>query len=201
MIRVVGSTDFTRTVITVASATLAPRRWFSASSTSAPSSRDDDVERPKKWKKATKRAKNIIINLENEQVAKAKFGREHWPEFNPGDAIQVRYKVNMSRARVQQMRGIVLAKKNRGMGSSFLLHNIIAGSPFEIRFPLHSPLIEDIQMIQPNFVHKGSKRIKRAKLNYLREYLPSRITVKDTLEVMTAAQLQEARNKMKKKKQ
>ena len=138
----------------------------------------------KKWKKATKRAQHLINQLEEEQVAKAKKGRENWPIFKPGDAIQVRYKVNKSRARVQQMRGIVLARTNRGMGSSFLLHNIIAGSHFEIRFPLYSPLIEDIQMIQPSFIHKGAKRMKRAKLYYLRDELPSKITVKDTVELM-----------------
>ena len=41
----------------------------------------------------------------------------------------------MSKTRYQKMRGIVLGRKNRGMGSSFVLHNIVAGEAFEIRFP------------------------------------------------------------------
>ena len=144
--------------------------------------------KPKKFKKATKRAQHIINQLEEEQVAKCKVGRENWPVFKPGDAIQVRYKVNKSRARVQQMRGIVLARKNRGMGSSFRLHNIIAGTPFEINFPLHSPLIEDIQMIQKSFIHKGNKRMKRAKLYYLRDELPSKITVSEKFTVQDSVE-------------
>jgi|TARA_B110000090_G_C13140743_1_gene353696 large subunit ribosomal protein L19 len=163
--------------------------YHSSSAAPLPSAAETSIttqqSKPKKWKKSTKRAQHLMNQLDEEQVAKSKVGREKWPDFKPGDAIQVRYKVNKSRARVQQMRGIVLARKNRGMGSSFLLHNIIAGSPFEIRFPLYSPLIEDIQMIQPSFIHKGAKRMKRAKLYYLRDELPSKITVKDTVEVMS----------------
>ena len=66
------------------------------------------------------------------------------------------------------------------MGSSFVLHNIVAGEAFEIRFPLYSPLIEKITMVQPAFIHKGKKRVRRAKLNYLRNEIASKITVKDT---------------------
>ena len=81
-----------------------------------------------------------------------------------------------------------MARKNRGMGSSFRLHNIIAGTPFEINFPLHSPLIEDIQMIQKSFIHKGNKRMKRAKLYYLRDELPSKITVSEKFTVQDSVE-------------
>ena len=177
-----------------ASATLLPRRFLTTSTTSSTDTTDTTpsttptnhkrifgAPKNKKWKKGTKRAQNIINILEKEQVEKCLVGRKHWPDFEPGDAIQVSYKPNKSRTRLQKMRGIVLGRRNRGMGSTFLVHNIIAGTPYEINFPLHSPLIENIEMIQRSFIHNGKKRMKRAKLNYLRDYLPSKITVKDTL--------------------
>jgi len=186
-----SSSQLARATSTVATATLTRRRWFSEVSSVSPPTPSTSTTmsattstKPKKWKKATKRAQHIINQLEEEQVSMAKVRQRNWPDFKPGDAIQVRYRVNKSRARLQQIRGIVLGRKNRGMGSNFLLHNIIDGTPFEIRFPLHSPLIEDIQMIQPSFIHKGTKRMKRAKLNYLRDHLPSSITVKDTMEAI-----------------
>jgi large subunit ribosomal protein L19 len=136
----------------------------------------------RKHKKATKRAKHLLVELEREHVSQlqAHPERKKWPAFSPGDAIEVQYKTALSKTRYQKMRGIVLGRKNRGIGSSFVLHNIIAGEAFEIKFPLYSPLIENITMVKPAFIHKGKKRVRRAKLNYLRGEIASRITVKDT---------------------
>lgn len=136
----------------------------------------------RKQKHPTKRAKHLLDELEREQVSLIESSplRKKWPDFKPGDAIEVQYKTAMSKTRYQKMRGIVLGRKNRGIGSSFVLHNIVAGEAFEIRFPLYSPLIEKITMVKPAFIHKGKKRVRRAKLNYLRNEIASKITVKDT---------------------
>lgn len=136
----------------------------------------------RKHKKSTKRAKHLLAELESEYVnsLEGNAERKKWPDFKPGDAIEVQYKTAMSKARGQRMRGIVLGRRNRGIGSTFVLHNIVAGEALEIKFPLYSPLIEKITMVKPAFIHKGKKRIRRAKLNYLRNEIASRITVKDT---------------------
>ena len=161
----------------------------SSSSSSSPEASEEGIvggaetpHRRSKHKKATKRAKHLLVELEREHVAQldAQAERKKWPSFKPGDAIEVQYKTALSKTRHQKMRGIVLGRKNRGIGSSFVLHNIVAGEAFEVKFPLYSPLIEKITMVKPAFIHKGNKRVRRAKLNYLRDEIASRITVKDT---------------------
>ena len=156
------------------------RAFASSSINNAQSGTSGGAQR--KQKHPTKRAKHLLDELEREQVSLIESNpvRKKWPDFKPGDAIEVQYKTAMSKTRYQKMRGIVLGRKNRGMGSSFVLHNSVAGEAFEIRFPLYSPLIEKITMVQPAFIHKGKKRVRRAKLNYLRNEMASKITVKDT---------------------
>ena len=100
---------------------------------------------------------NIVEEIEKRQL------RDDIPEFGPGDtvAVQVRIKEG-SRERLQIFEGIVIAKKNRGLNSSFTVRKISNGEGVERVFQTHSKLITEI-----NVKRKGD--VRRSKLYYLRE--------------------------------
>lgn len=105
---------------------------------------------------------NIIQQLEQEQIAKLTATRGV-PEFSPGDTVKVNVKVvEGSRERVQAYEGVVIARRNAGVSSSFTVRKISYGEGVERVFPLYSPRIESIELIR-----KGD--VRRAKLYYLRD--------------------------------
>ena len=79
----------------------------------------------------------------------------------------------------QRVKGLLMGKKNRGLGSNFLICNVLGGVRIERMFPLYSPLVEDIKVLRQNALHKGKKRVRRAKLYYLRGLPLSKSTVKE----------------------
>ncbi|WP_119677490.1 50S ribosomal protein L19 [Indioceanicola profundi] len=104
---------------------------------------------------------NILQQLEHEQVQKLTANRAV-PEFSPGDTVKVNVKVvEGSRERVQAYEGVVIARKNAGLNSSFTVRKISYGEGVERIFPLYSPRIDSIEVIR-----KGD--VRRAKLYYLR---------------------------------
>ncbi len=104
---------------------------------------------------------NLIQEIEREQIAKLTAERPI-PEFGPGDTVRVNVKViEGNRERVQAFEGVVIAKKNRGINSSFVVRKISYGEGVERIFPLYSPRIESIEVVR-----RG--RVRRAKLYYLR---------------------------------
>ena len=85
------------------------------------------------------------------------------PDFNPGDTIVVQVKVvEGDRERVQAYEGVVIAKKNRGLNSSFTVRKISSGEGVERTFQTYSPLIASVEV-------KRKGAVRRAKLYYLRE--------------------------------
>jgi len=85
------------------------------------------------------------------------------PEFRPGDTVVVQVKVTEGdRERVQAYEGVVIAKSNRGINSSFTVRKISHGEGVERVFQTHSPAISDITVKR-----RGS--VRRAKLYYLRD--------------------------------
>jgi len=99
---------------------------------------------------------NIIQELDAEQM-----GREI-PDFGPGDTVVVQVKVKEgSRERLQAFEGVVLAKKNRGLNSSFTVRKISHGEGVERVFQTYSPVVAEIQV-------KRRGDVRRAKLYYLR---------------------------------
>ena len=85
--------------------------------------------------------KAIIAELEKEQMTK------EIPDFGPGDTVVVQVKVKEgSRERIQAFEGVVLAKKNRQLNSSFTVRKISNGIGVERIFPLHSPMISKIDV-------------------------------------------------------
>lgn len=104
---------------------------------------------------------NRIQQLEKEQ-AEALARKRAVPEFGPGDTLRVSVKVvEGSRERIQVFEGVCIARKNRGINSSFTVRKISYGEGVERVFPLYSPNITDIEVVR-----RGA--VRRAKLYYLR---------------------------------
>ena len=102
-------------------------------------------------------ANSIIQELE-----KARATRK-LPDFNPGDTVVVQVKVKEGdRERAQAYEGVVIAKSNRGLNSSFTVRKISHGEGVERVFQTYSPAISDIEIKR-----RGS--VRRAKLYYLRD--------------------------------
>ncbi|HVC48942.1 MAG TPA: 50S ribosomal protein L19 [Burkholderiales bacterium] len=103
---------------------------------------------------------DLIARLEQEEIARLK---KELPDFAPGDTIVVNVKVKEgSRERLQAYEGVVIAKRNRGLNSSFIVRKISAGEGVERTFQSYSPLIASIEV-------KRRGDVRRAKLYYLRD--------------------------------
>lgn len=98
----------------------------------------------------------IIEAIEQEQMNK------ELPEFAPGDTVIVQVKVREgTRERLQAFEGIVIAKRNRGLNSSFTVRKISHGEGVERVFQMYSPVVDSIKV-------KRRGDVRRAKLYYLR---------------------------------
>ncbi|GIX27576.1 50S ribosomal protein L19 [Pelomicrobium sp. G1] len=102
---------------------------------------------------------DLIRQLENEEIAR--LGKQI-PDFAPGDTVVVQVKVKEgNRERLQAYEGVVIAKRNRGLNSSFIVRKISSGEGVERTFQTYSPLVAHIEV-------KRRGRVRRAKLYYLR---------------------------------
>jgi len=103
---------------------------------------------------------DLIQTLEKEEITR--LGKE-LPAFAPGDTVIVNVNVvEGTRKRVQAYEGVVIAKRNRGLNSSFIVRKISSGEGVERTFQLYSPLIASIEV-------KRRGDVRRAKLYFLRE--------------------------------
>ena len=99
----------------------------------------------------------IIAAIEQRQTGRAV------PEFGPGDTVVVEVKVKEGdRERVQAYEGVVIARRNRGLNSSFTVRKISHGEGVERVFQTYSPALGEITV-------KRRGKVRRAKLYYLRE--------------------------------
>ena len=115
---------------------------------------------------------NLIQILEQEEIAR--LGKTI-PEFAPGDTIIVSVNVvEGTRKRVQAYEGVVIAKRNRGLNSSFIVRKISSGEGVERTFQLYSPLIAKIEV-------KRRGDVRRAKLYYLRQRSGKSARIKEKL--------------------
>ena len=104
---------------------------------------------------------NTIEEIENENIKNLTKNKEV-PSFSPGDTVKVQVKVvEGQRERLQAFEGVCIAKKNRGINSSFTIRKISYGEGVERVFPLYSPKTASIEVIR-----RGS--VRRSKLYYLR---------------------------------
>ena len=91
------------------------------------------------------------------------YRKEDIPEFKVGDTLRVHVKIiEGQRERIQVFEGYVLKRQHGGVNETFTVRKLSNGIGVEKTFPLHSPKIEKIEVVR-----KG--RVRRAKLNYMRE--------------------------------
>ena len=118
---------------------------------------------------------NLIQQLEQEEIARLTEGKTI-PTFAPGDTVVVQVKVKEgSRERLQAYEGVVIAKRNRGLNSNFIVRKISSGEGVERTFQTYSPLVASIEL-------KRSGDVRRAKLYYLRERSGKSARIKEKLE-------------------
>jgi len=100
---------------------------------------------------------NIVDQIGNEQM------KQDLPMFKAGDTLRVHAKiVEGDKQRIQVFQGVCIKRVNRGIGSTFTVRKISGGMGVERIFPLHSPLIDKIDVLMVG-------RVRRAKLYYLRK--------------------------------
>ena len=103
---------------------------------------------------------DLIRTLEQEEITRL---NKTIPVFAPGDTVIVSVNVvEGTRKRTQAYEGVVIARRNRGLNSSFIVRKISSGEGVERTFQLYSPLISGIEV-------KRRGDVRRAKLYYLRE--------------------------------
>ena len=85
------------------------------------------------------------------------------PAFNVGDTVKVHVKIKEgNRERIQIFEGFVLKRQNGGIGETFTVRRIASGVGVEKTFPIHSPLVEIIEVVRHG-------KVRRARLHYMRE--------------------------------
>lgn len=117
---------------------------------------------------------NLIEQLEKEEIARLTTTKTI-PAFAPGDTVVVYVKVKEgTRERLQAYEGVVIAKRNRGLNSSFIVRKISSGEGVERTFQTYSPLVEKLEV-------KRRGDVRRAKLYYLRERSGKSARIKEKL--------------------
>jgi len=117
---------------------------------------------------------NVIEQIEKEEIARLTQNRAI-PDFAPGDTVIVAVNVvEGTRKRTQAYEGVVIARRNRGLNSSFIVRKISSGEGVERTFQLYSPTIASIEV-------KRRGDVRRAKLYYLRERSGKSARIKEKL--------------------
>ena len=114
------------------------------------------------------------------------------PQIRPGDVVEAKLAVPENRGRVATVRGVCIALRRRGWRSSIaLLNHVPGGGSVERLLPLHSPLLRDVRVVEAATTSaaaknarnagggnsRGPRRVRRAKLYYLRERNPKEYRV------------------------
>src|SRR5207248_10384205 len=116
---------------------------------------------------------DLIRTLEQEEIKR--MGRKI-PDFGPGDTVVVKVVVvEGDKKREQSYEGVVIAKRNRGLNSSFIVRKISSGEGVERTFQTYSPAIASIEV-------KRKGEVRRAKLYYLRGLTGKAARIREKLE-------------------
>ena len=99
--------------------------------------------------------------------------KETTPEFSVGDTVKVSVNIREGeRERIQMFEGVVIKKQNSGVRENFTVRRIASGVGVEKTWPVHSPFVEKIEVVR-----RG--KVRRAKLNYLRDRVGKKAKVKE----------------------
>ena len=116
---------------------------------------------------------NVIQQIEAEEIKR--MGKK-LPEFAPGDTVVVNVSVvEGERKRVQAYEGVVIAKRNRGINSSFTVRKVSSGEGVERTFQTHSPSIASVEL-------KRKGDVRRAKLYYMRKLSGKGARIREKIE-------------------
>jgi large subunit ribosomal protein L19 len=123
---------------------------------------------------------NLIEIIEQEEIARLTEGKPV-TDFAPGDTVIVSVNVvEGTRKRTQAFEGVVIARRNRGLNSAFIVRKISSGEAVERTFQLYSPQIAGIEV-------KRRGDVRRAKLYYLRDRSGKSARIKEKLVRKTVA--------------
>jgi large subunit ribosomal protein L19 len=121
---------------------------------------------------------NLIGILEKEEIARL---NKTIPNFAPGDTVIVNVNViEGERKRTQAFEGVVIAKRNKGLNSSFIVRKVSSGEGVERTFQTYSPSVDSIEV-------KRRGDVRRAKLYYLRDRSGKSARIKEKLPARKAA--------------
>ncbi|PKZ21725.1 50S ribosomal protein L19, partial [Aerococcus sanguinicola] len=99
----------------------------------------------------------LIESITNEQL------RSDIPDFRPGDTVRVHAKVvEGDRERIQIFEGVVIKRRGQGISETYTVRKISSGVGVERTFPVHTPRVDQIEVIRQG-------KVRRAKLYYLRD--------------------------------
>jgi len=116
---------------------------------------------------------NVIQQIEAEEIKR--MGKK-LPDFAPGDTVVVNVSVvEGERKRVQAYEGVVIAKRNRGINSSFTVRKVSSGEGVERTFQTHSPSIASVEL-------KRKGDVRRAKLYYMRKLSGKGARIREKIE-------------------
>ena len=123
---------------------------------------------------------NLIEKIEQEEIARLSVNKV-LPSFAPGDTVVDSVNVvEGTRKRAQAFEGVVIAKRNRGLNSNFIVRKISSGEGVERTFQTYSPLIASVEV-------KRRGDVRRAKLYYLRDRSGKSARIKEKLQARTKA--------------
>ncbi|MED6183019.1 hypothetical protein PIB30_034024 [Stylosanthes scabra] len=112
-----------------------------------------------------------IMGILNQRAVEAADNERPTPDLRTGDIVQIKLEVPENKRRLSTYKGIVISKQNAGIHTTIRIRRIIAGVGVEIVFPVYSPNIKEIKVL-------NHRKVRRARLYYLRDKLPRLSTFK-----------------------
>ncbi|XP_076892129.1 large ribosomal subunit protein bL19cz-like [Bidens hawaiensis] len=112
-----------------------------------------------------------IMGILNKQAIEASDSSRPVPDLRTGDIVEIKLEVPENRRRLSIYKGIIISKQNAGIHTTIRIRRIIAGVGVEIVFPIYSPNIKEIKVVK-------HRKVRRARLYYLRDKLPRLSTFK-----------------------
>ncbi len=112
-----------------------------------------------------------IMGILNKRAVEASEKERPIPDLRTGDIVEIKLEVPENRRRLSIYKGIVISKQNAGIHTTIRIRRIIAGIGVEIVFPVYSPNIKEIKVV-------SHRKVRRARLYYLRDKLPRLSTFK-----------------------
>ncbi|KAI4377931.1 hypothetical protein MLD38_015484 [Melastoma candidum] len=123
----------------------------------------------KDWKPRVKLGD--VMGILNKRAIEASDKVRPTPDIRTGDVVEIKLEVPENRRRLSIFKGIVISKQNAGIHTTIRIRRIIAGVGVEIVFPVYSPNIKEIKVV-------SHRKVRRARLYYLRDKLPRLSTFK-----------------------